>query len=203
MPVRHALMTTQTETSQRLAAGARMSWTSCVPPVLALLLLALPASGQTQITTVGALATALAGQPSEMPLAVAVGRGFKAAPLNAAVACMTPDQRSQWWDRHQDASCTDVLLLTETTRTEATPPSKPATPEAQGERCVVRAEFLEPDGSAAIDNTHPGQLLPWQCEALAAAQAVKGFRRELGGRVYFYPPQRILRLEILPLRASE
>jgi hypothetical protein len=73
--------------------------------------------------------------------------------------------------------------------------------KAQGDRCVVRAEALEPDGSQLVTNTHDGVLLSWQCEALAAAQAVEGFRLVTeSGRVYFYPPHRILRLEILPVR---
>lgn len=74
------------------------------------------------MTTVGALVDLLLalvlGQPLSTPVCVSIGRGFKCAPVTAELRCMTPDQRSGWWDIHQDPGCTLVVRLYETTRAE-------------------------------------------------------------------------------------
>lgn len=167
-----------------------------------LLLLAQPLAAaphptpDTPIATVAALSDALAAQPGAMPLAVAVGRGFKAAPLTTAVTCMTPDQRAQWWDHHQDAGCTDVLVISETTRVESTVPDGPPIKEEGGPlRFMVLADALEPDGTQVQLNAGTFDTI-----ALAVAEVerftvsglcVVRFPGELD--LVCYPPARQLR----------
>lgn len=57
--------------------------------------------------------------PAGYPLGVAVGRGYKVAPVRAELRCLTPDTRGDWYDNHQDAACVQVAVIAETTRVEA------------------------------------------------------------------------------------
>lgn len=54
----------------------------------------------------------------EMPLAIGVGKGFKMSPAMAEIKCVSNDRRASWYDNHQDESCTNVMIVSETTRAE-------------------------------------------------------------------------------------
>lgn len=60
------------------------------------------------------------GYGSTTPVCVAVGKGYKCAPVKVELRLMTPDQRAGWWDRHVDdsGSAAFVFVISETTRTE-------------------------------------------------------------------------------------
>lgn len=75
--------------------------------------LIIPSGGY--VTTAGQLRDALAKTEDGVRVCVAVG-AYKCAPVRVTARCMTSDQRADWWDNHQDASCTWVLALEETTR---------------------------------------------------------------------------------------
>ena len=74
------------------------------------------------MTTVGTLVdlilSLVLGLPLTTPICVAVGRGYKCAPIKAELKLMTPDTRAGWWDAHQDENSILVLVLSETTRVE-------------------------------------------------------------------------------------
>ena len=88
------------------------------------------------ITTVGELRAALAQFPDGALLGVAVGRGYKVAPVRTECLVMSNDWRSYWWDHHKDAvtPTAPVVVLRETTRTEAAPTKEEV---AARELCMV------------------------------------------------------------------
>lgn len=89
-------------------------------------------------TKVGPLVTELQTYMEQKDICVAVGRGFKCAPIRVDFQCMTQDQRSGWWDKHQDSECRWVVVLMEGTRAESpvdprTLPAQDGGPEEQQE----------------------------------------------------------------------
>lgn len=56
-----------------------------------------------------------------LPACVAVGRGFKCAPIRLEVQCLTRDLgRADWFDKHTDTTgCELVLVVVETSRAQA------------------------------------------------------------------------------------
>ena len=75
------------------------------------------------ITTVGELRAALGEFPDDALLGIAIGRGYKVAPVRTERWVMSIDWRSHWWDHHKDAvvPTAPVVVLRETTRSEPVP----------------------------------------------------------------------------------
>lgn len=72
------------------------------------------------------------------PIVVAVGRGYKAAPLEVRLQCMTPDTRADWYDKHVDLTntgrkggCVDVIVLQDTSRVNAIEWTEEPTPSTR------------------------------------------------------------------------
>lgn len=88
--------------------------------ITAIALLSLPciAEAPNYHISTDSLIEALQAHPG-MPLAVAVGKGYKMAPIRLDVKCLTKDQRRNWWDNHSEAGCELVVVLSETTSVEA------------------------------------------------------------------------------------
>lgn len=70
------------------------------------------------MTTVLMLINFLLSISPDTPLCIAVGKGYKCAPVKAELKLMSPDIRANWYDSHVDQSSVLVLVLSETTRVE-------------------------------------------------------------------------------------
>lgn len=68
--------------------------------------------------------------------------------------------------------------------------------------CVVVADYLNVDDVRTTSTTFVGVDVA-SCELAASAQAKEGFRLIEGERVYYYPANRVLRLEVRPIRGND